>query len=230
MEETQSTFENITVEHKGEGVALVTLNRPKALNALNNAMCAELISAFDSLGKDNSIGAIVLTGSQKAFAAGADIKEMKEAQFPDTFVSNLLADWAKISECKKPTIAAVSGFCLGGGCEVAMMLDILVASDTAKFGQPEVNLGIIPGIGGTQRLTRAVGKSRAMEMILTGEAFLTADEALRLGLVSRVFPADQLIEEACKIAAKIASKSRPSIAIARECVNMAFETSLSNGL
>ena len=185
--------------------------------------------ALTELDKDSSVGAIVLTGSKKAFAAGADIKEMKDREYPDSYMTDMLAWWDQISKIKKPIVGAVNGYSLGGGNELAMMCDILLAGEDAKFGQPEVNLGVIPGMGGTQRLTHAIGKSRAMEMILTGD-MMDAQEAAQRGLVSRVVSSDLLVDEALKVARKIASKSQPSIAQAKECVNIAYEQSLTNGL
>jgi len=224
-----TTYENVIVEKMDGGVAQITLNRPKALNALCKALFDDLHAALKDLDKDPEVGAIVLTGSQKAFAAGADIKEMAEREYPDTYVNDMLTWWDDVCKIKKPIVGAVNGYSLGGGNELAMMCDILIASDTAKFGQPEVNLGVIPGMGGTQRLTRAIGKSRAMEMILTGD-MMGAEEAAQRGLVSRVVASDHLVPEAHKIASKIASKSQPCIASAKECVNQAYEQSLAGGL
>ena len=224
-----ASYENILVEKRDNGVALVTLNRPKALNALCYALFEDLNSALMDLDKDAGVRAIVLTGSAKAFAAGADIKEMKDHTFPDTYMNDMLTWWDQISTLKTPLIGAVNGFALGGGSELAMMCDILIAGDRAKFGQPEVNLGVIPGMGGTQRMVRAIGKSRAMELCLTGD-FMGAEEAASRGLVSRVVPADELVEEAVNVGAKIASKSAPSIALAKECCNMAEEMGLAQGL
>lgn len=222
-------YENIIVERKDGNVAQITLNRPKALNALCLGLFQDLHKALTELDKDPSVGAIVLTGSKKAFAAGADIKEMKDREYPDSYMTDMLAWWDQISKIKKPIVGAVNGYSLGGGNELAMMCDILLAGEDAKFGQPEVNLGVIPGMGGTQRLTHAIGKSRAMEMILTGD-MMDAQEAAQRGLVSRVVSSDLLVDEALKVARKIASKSQPSIAQAKECVNIAYEQSLSNGL
>jgi enoyl-CoA hydratase/carnithine racemase len=219
---SSATYDNIIVEKQDGGVAQITLNRPKALNALCLALFNDLHAALKELDQDPEIGAIVLTGSQKAFAAGADIKEMSERQYPDTFVNDMLTWWDQISKIKKPIVGAVNGYSLGGGNELAMMCDILLASDTARFGQPEINLGVIPGMGGTQRLTHAIGKSRAMEMILTGD-MMKADEAAQRGLVSRVVASDLLVAEALTVARKIASKSRPTVAMAKECVNQAYE-------
>ena len=222
-------FENIIVETRGR-VGLITLNRPKALNALSSPLIAELGLALDAFEADPDIGAIVLTGSEKAFAAGADIKEMASKSFTDCFVENFITKgWEAVSKVRKPVIAAVAGYCLGGGCEVAMMCDFILAADTAKFGQPEINLGIIPGAGGTQRLTRFVGKSKAMEMVLTGRN-IDAAEAERCGLVSRVVPAAELLDEALKVADRIASLGRVAVLVAKECVNRAYETTLAEGV
>jgi enoyl-CoA hydratase len=224
-----STFEHIIVDSKG-AVGIVTLNRPKMLNALSFGVFREIAAAIDDLEADDKIGCIVLTGSDKAFAAGADIKEMQPKTFIDIFSSDFAAVGGdRISKCRKPTVAAVAGYALGGGCELAMMCDIIIAADTAKFGQPEITLGTIPGIGGTQRLTRAVGKSKAMDLCLTGR-MMDAAEAERSGLVSRVIAADKLMEEALAAAEKIASMSRPAVAMAKEAINRAFETPLSDGL
>ena len=210
--------------------AIIQLNRPKALNALSDQLVRELGQTLDALEADPKIGAIILTGSEKAFAAGADIVEMKDKTYPATYLEDFITNgWERISTVRKPIIAAVSGFALGGGCEVAMMCDFIIAADTAKFGQPEITLGIIPGAGGTQRLTRAVGKAKAMEMILTGR-MIDAAEAERAGLVSRVVPAAELLAEAEKAAAKIAGLSRTSVLQAKECVNKAFETTLAEGV
>ena len=222
-------YENILVETRGH-VGLVTLNRPKALNALSSPLMLELTEALDSFESDNDIRAIVLTGSEKAFAAGADIKEMQEKTWSEAYMEDFItAGWERLTRCRKPVIAAVAGFALGGGCEVAMMCDFIIAADTAKFGQPEVNLGIPPGAGGTQRLTRFVGKSKAMEMCLTGR-FMDAEEAERAGLVSRIVSADELIEEALKTAEAIAGKSMAANMIIKESVNRAYETTLSEGV
>ena len=223
------TYENILVEKQDNGVALVTLNRPKALNALCYALFEDLDDAMSKLDTDPEVKAIVLTGSEKAFAAGADIKEMQPRTYPDTYMTDMLTWWDKLTKLKTPLIGAVNGYALGGGSELAMMCDILIAGDSAKFGQPEVNLGVIPGMGGTQRMTRAIGKSRAMELCLTGD-MMGAEEAASRGLVSRVVPADQLVPEAIKIGVKIAKKSAPSISLAKECVNQAEELGLTQGL
>ena len=222
-------YENIIVETKGR-VGLVTLNRPKALNALSSKLIAELGAALDAFEADDEIGAIVLTGSEKAFAAGADIKEMASKTFSQCYLEDFITrGWEAVSKVRKPVIAAVAGFALGGGCEVAMMCDFILAADTAKFGQPEITLGVIPGAGGTQRLTRVVGKSKAMEMILTGR-MMDAVEAERAGLVSRVVPAADLLEEALKVADRIAGMSRTAILAAKEAVNRAYETPLAEGV
>jgi len=223
------SYQNILTETRG-AVGLVTLNRPKALNALNSALMAELREALDGFEADEAIGAIVVTGSEKAFAAGADIKEMKDRGFVDVYLSDFITrDWERLAQCRKPTIAAVAGYALGGGCEVAMMCDIILAADNARFGQPEIALGTLPGAGGTQRLTRAIGKAKAMEMVLTGR-MMDAAEAERSGLVARVVPVAELIGEAMKLAEKIAGLSRPAIMLAKEAVNRAFETGLAEGL
>ena len=222
-------YENILVETRGH-VGLITLNRPKALNALSSPLMAELTEALDVFEADNNIRAMVLTGSEKAFAAGADIKEMQDKTWSEAYMEDFIsAGWERLTRCRKPVIAAVAGFALGGGCEVAMMCDFIIAADSAKFGQPEVNLGIPPGAGGTQRLTRFVGKSKAMEMCLTGR-FMDAEEAERAGLVSRVVPADDLIADAVKTAEAIASKSMAANMIIKESVNRAYETTLSEGV
>jgi enoyl-CoA hydratase len=222
-------YENILVETRGR-VGLITLNRPKALNALSPELMRELGEALTRFGSDDGIGAIVITGNDKAFAAGADIKAMKDWGYMDVYKSDYItAEWETINRIRKPVIAAVAGYALGGGCELAMMCDFILAADTAKFGQPEINLGILPGAGGTQRLPRFVGKSKAMEMVLTGR-MMDAAEAERCGLVSRVLPPDRLLEEAIKTAAKICELSLPVVMLAKESVNRAFETSLSEGV
>src|ERR1700758_730980 len=224
-----STFEHIIVESKGP-VGILTLNRPKMLNALSFGVFREIAAAIDDLEADDAIGCIVVTGSDKAFAAGADIKEMQPKGFIDMFASDFAAIGGdRAARCRKPTIAAVAGYSLGGGCERATTGDIIIPADTAKFGQPEITLGTIPGIGGTQRLTRAVGKAKAMDLCLTGR-MMDAQEAERSGLVSRIVPADKLMEEALGAAEKIASMSQPAAAMAKEAVNRAFETPLSEGL
>ncbi len=222
-------YENIIVETKGK-VGLVTLNRPKALNALCAALIKELGQALDAFEADDNIGCIVLTGSERAFAAGADIKEMASKTYMDVYLADFITDgWERVTTCRKPIVAAVAGFALGGGCEVAMMCDFILAADTAKFGQPEITIGTIPGSGGTQRLTRFVGKSKAMEMCLTGR-MMDAAEAERAGLVSRVVPAADLLPEALKVAEKIAGLSRPMVMMAKEAVNRAYETTLAEGV
>ncbi|MES2713004.1 MAG: enoyl-CoA hydratase [Pseudomonadota bacterium] len=219
----------ILVETIGR-VGVLRLNRPKALNALCDQLMGELGTALLAFDKDPGIAAIIVTGSEKAFAAGADIKEMKDRTYPDVVFNDFIGDrWETVLEVKKPVIAAVAGFALGGGCELAMMCDLIIAADTAKFGQPEINLGIIPGAGGSQRLTRAVGKSKAMEMILTGR-MMDAAEAERANLVCRVVPAAELMAEALKIGDKIAALSGPSVAIAKDAVNAAYETTLTEGV
>ncbi len=221
-------YETILVEKRG-AVGLVTLNRPKALNALNHQLMTELDGALTAFDADPGIAATVITGSEKAFAAGADIREMAEKDFAEVYGTDFIGFWARIAAHRKPVIAAVAGYALGGGCELAMMCDIILAADNAKFGQPETNLGTIPGAGGTQRLTRAVGKSKAMEMILTGR-MMDAEEAERSGLVTRVVPVADLVEEAIKLGEAIASKSKPIVQMAKEAVNVAFEASLAEGL
>jgi len=221
------TYQNIIVETRGS-VGLVTLNRPQALNALNEALIAELNEALGGFETDPAIGCTVITGSEKAFAAGADVKEMAEKTYVEAYLGRFLDGWTRLSETRKPVIAAVSGFCLGGGLELAMMCDIIIASETARFALPEITLGIMPGAGGTQRLPRLIGKAKAMEMILTGR-MIDAAEAERAGLVSRVVPAGQLLEEALAAAAKIASFSQPIVMMAKESVNRSQETALGEG-
>src|ERR1700746_641538 len=224
-----SKYEHIIVEQKG-AVGVITLNRPKMLNALSFGVFREIARAVDELEANAAIGCIVVTGSDKAFAAGADIKEMQPKGFIDMFASDFASIGGdRVAKCRKPTIAAVGGYSLGCGCELAMMCDIIIAADTAKFGQPEITLGTIPGIGGTQRLTRAVGKSKAMDLCLTGRR-MDAAEAERSGLVSRIVPADKLMDEALAAAEKIASMSQPAAAMAKEAINRAFETPLADGL
>ena len=223
------SYETLLVEVRGP-VGLITLNRPKALNALSGQTMDELTQALDALEADTAIGAIVLTGSEKAFAAGADIKEMKDQTFADAFNGDFITrNWERVTRCRKPVIAAVAGYALGGGCELAMMCDFILAADNAKFGQPEITIGTIPGAGGTQRLTRFVGKSKAMEMCLTGR-MMDAEEAERSGLVSRVVPVGDLVEEAVKVATKIAGLSAPIVMMAKESVNRAYESTLSEGV
>ncbi len=222
------SYQNILVETH-DSVGLIRLNRPDALNALNSDLIAELNEALDAFEADDSIGCIVLTGSEKAFAAGADIKEMQSKSYMDTYMGDFIGKWERITTVRKPVIAAVAGYALGGGCEMAMMCDFILAADTAKFGQPEINLGVMPGAGGTQRLTRFVGKSKAMEMCLTGR-MMDAGEAERSGLVSRIVPADQLVDEAIKVAGVIAAKSRPISMMTKESVNRSYETTLAEGV
>jgi enoyl-CoA hydratase len=222
-------YQNIIVEKKGR-VGVVTLNRPKALNALCDALIQELGRALDDFEADQHIGAIVITGSDKAFAAGADIKEMKDRSFIDVYVGDFITKgWERVAYCRKPVIAAVAGYALGGGCEMAMMCDIVLAAENAKFGQPEVTLGVLPGAGGTQRLTRLVGKAKAMEMCLSGR-MMDAAEAERSGLVSRVVPTETLMDEAMKLAERIAGMSTPIVMMVKESVNRAYETTLGEGL
>ena len=222
-------YENILVETKGN-VALITLNRPDALNALNSELMVELGTALNRLESDDGVGAMVVTGSEKAFAAGEDIKEMQPKSFVDVYNNDFItSDWGRTASCRKPIVAAVAGYALGGGCELAMMCDFILAAPNAKFGQPEIRLGIIPGSGGTQRLARFVGKSKAMEMVLTGR-MMDAEEAERSGLVSRIIPAKELLDEALKVAGEIGTLSRPSVYMAKEAVNRAFETTLEEGM
>jgi enoyl-CoA hydratase len=220
--------ETIIVERRGR-VGIVRLNRPQALNALNVTLMDELLGAVEAFDADAGVGCILITGSDKAFAAGADIKEMADKTYIDIFRADYTADYERLTRVRKPVIAAVAGFALGGGCELAMMCDFIIAADTAKFGQPEIKLGIIPGIGGTQRLTRAVGKAKAMDLILTGR-MMDAAEAERSGLVARVVPAASLMEEAIKVAETISALSQPSLLAAKEAVNRSFETSLAEGV
>jgi enoyl-CoA hydratase len=222
------TYETILVETRGR-VGLITLNRPKALNALNSQIVSEINEALDGFERDAGIGCIVITGSEKAFAAGADIKEMAGLSYPQTYLDDFITSWDRVGSRRKPIIAAVAGFALGGGCELAMMCDFIIAADTAKFGQPEIKLGVMPGAGGTQRLTRFVGKAKAMEMCLTGR-MMDAQEAERSGLVSRVVPAESLLEEALKAAETIASMSLPVVMMTKESVNRAYETTLAEGI
>lgn len=221
-------YENILTETRGK-VGLITLNRPKALNALCDGLIDELNKALDAYEADPEIGAIVITGSEKAFAAGADIKEMASRDFVDVYLSDFIAKWERVSKVRKPVIAAVAGYALGGGCELAMMCDFIIAADNAKFGQPEITIGILPGAGGTQRLTRLVGKAKAMEMILTGRN-MGAEEAESSGLVSRIVPVADLVEEAVKVADRIAHMSLPAVIMAKEAVNRALETTLAEGV
>lgn len=221
-------YENIISETRGV-VGIITLNRPKALNALNSQLIDELNSALTDFQENPAIGCVILAGSEKAFAAGADIREMKDKSFTDVYLGDFLGTWDRIAEFRKPMIAAVSGYCLGGGCELAMMCDFIIAADTAKFGQPEITLGVIPGAGGTQRLARYIGKAKTMDMVLTGR-LMEAAEAERCGLVSRIVPAEKLLDVAVNAAAKIAAFSQPVVMMAKEAVNCAFETSLAEGL
>jgi enoyl-CoA hydratase len=230
--ETQShasqSYETVIVETDG-AVGIIRLNRPKALNALSRQLIADLNAALDAFEADAAIGAIVLTGSDKAFAAGADIKEMQGLGYVDVFLDDFVARWERLAATRKPVVAAVSGFALGGGCELALMCDLVIAADNARFGQPEITLGLIPGAGGTQRLARAIGKAKTMDMVLTGR-MIDAVEAERIGLVSRVVPAAELVETAVAAASKIAGLSRPSVLMAKEAVNRAFESPLSEGI
>ncbi len=221
-------YETLLVEKRDE-VGVITLNRPKALNALNSTVMKEMRHIMQSFTTDDSIGAVVITGSEKAFAAGADIKEMQTLDFVDAYLGDFIGGWDDVAATRKPVIAAVSGFALGGGCELAMICDFIIASDTAKFGQPEITLGIIPGMGGSQRLTRAVGKAKAMDLILTGR-MMDAVEAERAGLVSRIVAPEKLLDEAVEAATRIASLSRASVLMAKESVNRAFELPLAEGL
>jgi enoyl-CoA hydratase len=223
-----STYETILVE-RDHRVGIITLNRPNALNALNSQVMNEVTGAAAELDNDPGIGAIVITGSAKAFAAGADIKEMADLTFADAFAADFFVQWSQLAAVRTPTIAAVAGYALGGGCELAMMCDLLIAADTAKFGQPEIKLGVLPGMGGSQRLTRAIGKAKAMDLILTGRT-IDAAEAERSGLVSRVVPADDLINEAMAVATTISQMSLSATRMAKDAVNRAFETTLSEGL
>jgi len=222
-------FETITVETR-DHVGVITLDRPEALNALNGALIGELATVIRRYEDDSAIGAIVITGSEKAFAAGADIKEMAERTYPQVLIDDFIGgDWEAVARARKPVIAAVSGYALGGGCELAMMCDVILASESARFGLPEITLGVIPGAGGTQRLVRAVGKAKAMEMILTGR-FMAAEEAERAGLVSRIVPEAELLDEAVKVGEKIAAMSLPAVILAKSAVDRAFETTLEEGL
>ncbi|MBB6308601.1 enoyl-CoA hydratase [Xanthobacter tagetidis] len=221
-------YETILVE-RHERVGLIRLNRPQALNALNSVLIGELNTVLDAFEADRGIGCMVLTGSEKAFAAGADIKQMQDYSYPETYLDDFITSWERLSRARKPIIAAVAGFALGGGCELAMSCDFILAADTAKFGQPEIKLGVMPGAGGTQRLTRFVGKSKAMEMCLTGR-MMDAAEAERVGLVSRVVPAADLVAEALKVAKTIADMSLPVAMQTKESVNRAYETTLAEGI
>jgi len=222
-------YETILIE-KRDKVGLIVLNRPAAMNALNGALIREIGEALDGFQDDETVGAVVLTGSEKAFAAGADIKEMASKTYMDAYLQDFITNgWEQVSRFRKPIVAAVAGFALGGGCEIAMMCDFIIAADTAKFGQPEITIGVTPGAGGTQRLTRAVGKAKAMDMCLTGR-MMDAAEAERAGLVSRIVPAADLVTEAVKAAAKIAGHSLPIAMMVKEAVNAAFETTLAQGI
>jgi enoyl-CoA hydratase len=222
------TYQNIVVDVRGK-VGLITLHRPAALNALNAALIGEVNIVLDQWEADDAIGCIVITGSDKAFAAGADIKEMQAKTYMQAYKEDFIGTWDRVARCRKPVIAAVAGFALGGGCEVAMMCDFIIAADTAKFGQPEIKLGVMPGAGGTQRLTRFVGKAKAMEMCLTGR-MMDAAEAERSGLVSRVVPAADLLPEALKTAAAIAEMSQPIVMMTKESVNRAYASTLAEGI
>ena len=222
-------YKNIIVSTNGN-VGLITINRPKVLNALSSAVMDEMSKALDNFEADDEIGAIVITGNEKSFAAGADISQMKDNTFADAYLQNFITrNWERVTTCRKPTIAAVAGYALGGGCELAMMCDIIIAADNAQFGQPEIKLGIIPGAGGTQRLTQAVGKSKSMDMCLTGR-MMKSDEAERSGLVARVVPVAELLDTAVEIAQSIAKQSRLAVAATKEAVNKSFETSLAEGV
>ena len=221
-------YETIRAEAQGP-IGVITLDRPEAINAINAQLIAELNAALDDFEADDAVRAIVLTGSERAFAAGADVKEMQAKTFAEVTRHDFIEPWERITRCRKPVIAAVAGYALGGGCELAMMCDTIIAAETAKFGQPEITLGTIPGAGGTQRLTRAVGKAKAMDMILTGR-MMDAAEAERAGLVSRVVPADKLLEEALALAGTMAAMSMPAAAMAKEAVNRAFESTLAEGV
>jgi enoyl-CoA hydratase len=224
----ERSTEHIIVETRGK-VGLIRLNRPQALNALSSALVGELSGAIDAFEADANIGCMVIAGSDKAFAAGADIKEMADKTYIDAFLGDFAAAWDRVAQARKPVIAAVAGFALGGGCELALQCDLIIAADNAKFGQPEIKLGVIPGIGGTQRLTRAVGKAKAMDLILTGR-MMDAQEAERSGLVARIVPLASLLDETLAIAETIAGMSRPSVLAAKEAINRAFETSLAEGV
>lgn len=226
---SEETYETILVENPAEGVGLIRMNRPQALNALNAQITGEIFSAMEAFDTDPGIGCIILTGSDRVFAAGADIKQMADASAIDMMTGGDFTDWRRMSAIRKPIIAAVSGYALGGGCEIAMMCDMIVASETAQFGQPEINLGILPGAGGTQRLTRAVGKALAMEICLTDRR-LSADEAQRYGLVNHVFPVERYMDEALALAGKVAARSQVAVQMTKDAINKAFELSLSEGL
>ncbi|WP_306117380.1 MULTISPECIES: enoyl-CoA hydratase [unclassified Roseitalea] len=221
-------YETIIADKRGEA-GLITLNRPKALNALNAQLLGELTEALAAMEKDAKIGAVVITGSQKAFAAGADIKEMQQMQFAEAYMDDAMSGWERVAGFRKPMIAAVSGYALGGGCELATMCDFIIAGESAKFGQPEITLGIMPGMGGTQRLARYIGKAKTMDLCLTGRT-MDAREAERCGLVARVVSDNELIEEALSAAQKIAGYSHPAVMMAKETINRAYETTLGEGL
>lgn len=222
------TYENIKVETRGK-VGLITLDRPHALNALNTDLMSEVSAALGGFERDDGIGAVVIAGGEKAFAAGADIKEMQPKGYMDAYFGDFIGVWEQVTRCRKPVIAAVAGYALGGGCELAMMCDIIIAADNAKFGQPEIKLGTFPGSGGTQRLPRAIGKAKAMDLILTGR-MMDVEEAERAGLVSRIVPLDRLLDEALSVAETIAGMSLPSVTMAKEAVNRAFESPLGEGV
>ncbi|MER7850367.1 enoyl-CoA hydratase [Kitasatospora sp. NPDC096077] len=224
----ETAYETIRVERKGR-VGVITLDRPKALNALNTRLMTEVVEAAAAFDRDREIGCLLVTGSEKAFAAGADIKEMQSLEFVDAYLGDWFAAWDRFAALRKPVVAAVAGYALGGGCELAMMCDVLLAADTAKFGQPEIKLGVIPGIGGSQRLTRAIGKAKAMDLCLTGR-MMGAEEAERAGLVARIVPADQLLTEALATAETVAAMSAPAAVMLKESVNRAFETTLAEGV
>lgn len=223
------TYENILVERLEGGVGVIRLNRPKALNALNSVVMGEVGAAFAELDADNTVHCLIITGNEKAFAAGADIKDMANATAVEMLTRDTISLWDRIRQVRKPIIAAVSGWCLGGGCELAMSCDMIVASDSAKFGQPEINIGVIPGAGGTQRLTHAVGKALAMELILTGRNF-SADEALKYGLINKIAPVESYFDEALKLAREVAKKAPLAAQLAKETINKAYELSLTEGL
>ena len=229
MTDTPTSYQNILVERRG-AVGIVTLNRPQALNALNAALIADLEAALDDLEADDAIGAIVVTGSDKAFAAGADIKEMAPKGYIDVYREDFITQgWERVGQCRKPVVAAVAGYALGGGCEIAMMCDIVIAADNARFGQPEITIGTMPGAGGTQRLTRFVGKAKAMDLCLTAR-MMDVEEAERAGLVSRIVPLAELMTEAVKVAERIAEMSRPIAMMVKESINRAYETTLGEGV
>lgn len=221
-------YETIISDTRGRA-GLITLNRSEALNALSAELMDELNEALDAFEADDKVGAIVITGSERAFAAGADITEMADLDFIDAYKSDFIGRWERLSRCRKPVIAAVAGYALGGGCEIAMMCDFIIAADTAKFGQPEINLGVMPGSGGTQRLARFIGKAKTMDLCLTGR-MMDAEEAERCGLVSRIVPASDLVDEAVKTAQKIAAFSMPAVMMTKEAVNRAYETTLAEGV